>query len=107
MINSRRKGHDFERLVVKELRFLYPGARRGLQSRGEEVPDVDGTPWWIECKKGTARYVNERRAYKQACENTDGRPPVAICRVDGGPITITMSLGTFKRILQEERCTRR
>ena len=50
---SRRKGHDWERAVAKRLRAIFGTAvRRGWQSRdGAEQPDVDGSPWWVECKR--------------------------------------------------------
>ena len=103
MPNSRRKGHDFERKIARELQAIYPDACRGYgQSRsGKDVPDVDGTPYWIECKRGTARYVNERAALKQAQENSDGRPAIAICKVDHEPITVTLTLETFLALVPE------
>ena len=101
MVDGRRKGHDFERRIANELRGVWPDACRGYgQSRsGADVPDVDGTPFWIECKRGTARYVNERQALKQAQANSDGRPAIAICKVDREEITVTLTLDTFRRLL--------
>ena len=94
---SRRKGHDFERQVASDLRQIYPDACRGYgQSRsGADVPDVDGTPFWVECKRGTAKYVSERKAFNQARENSDGRPPIAICKVDREETLVVMDFDTF------------
>lgn len=53
MINSRQKGVGFERKVARILREVYPEAKRGLQyQQGEYVPDIVGTPYYIECKSG-------------------------------------------------------
>ena len=51
-INSRRKGHDWERRVARDLREIFgKGIRRGYQTDDNaHEPDVAGTPFWIECK---------------------------------------------------------
>jgi len=53
---SRKKGAEWEREVARRLRPLWRQARRGLsQPRlGCEVADVEGTPYWWECKVGAA-----------------------------------------------------
>ena len=57
----------------------YPDAQRGLgQARGADQCDVEGTPWWIECKVG--RRQNPRAALRQALGDTDGRPVVAVIK---------------------------
>lgn len=80
---SRRKGAGWERELAKRWRDLYPDARRGIgQARsGGDVPDVDGTPWWIEAKRRKRHDV--RGAMRQAIDATDGRVPVVVCRWDG------------------------
>lgn len=89
------KGKTFERDVAKALRVVYPEARRGLaQPRsGDETPDVEGTPFWVECKVG--QRINVQAALSQAQDATDGRPPLAICKVDREPATATMLLSDF------------
>lgn len=53
MINSRTKGISFERGIAIRLRKWFPNARRGLQYQaGEYCPDIIGTPFYIECKRG-------------------------------------------------------
>ena len=49
---ARTKGARFEREVAEALRVLFPEAKRGIgQTRcAGEVPDVSGTPLWIEAK---------------------------------------------------------
>jgi len=93
---NRIKGHSFERKIAIELREIYPEAKRGYQARGgtSAAPDVDGTPFFIECKKG--KRTNIKAAWKQALDNTDGRPPIAITKDDNQVTMVTMSLVTFK-----------
>ena len=81
-LRSRRKGAGFEREVAAMFRPIYgEEVRRGYQTRdGSEAPDVDLTPWWIECKRG--KKPNPRAALKQATEATDGRPCIVIGRDD-------------------------
>jgi len=93
--SSRTKGHDFERLISNTLKALWPGAKRGLQTQSSPLkpPDVDGTPFYIECKKG--KRTNIKAALAQATLNTDGRPPVAITRDDRKDILVTLKLKDF------------
>lgn len=94
------KGKTFERVVAVALRDIYPDARRGIvQARaGNEAPDVEETPFWVECKIG--QRVNLHGALAQAAEATDGRPPLAICKVDFQPPTATMYLSDFIALIQ-------
>lgn len=87
---SRTKGHNFERKVANALKPIWPGAVRGTQTRGgtSQEPDVDGTPYYIECKKG--KRTNIKAALKQALDGSDGRPPVAISQDDRKPIIVSM-----------------
>ena len=100
---SRDKGADFERGVAIALRPVWPGSRRGIgQARsGGEVPDVDGTPWWIEAKN--RKRVCIARAYQQAAAATDGRPSLSITRENRGPILVTMALADFLDRVGRER----
>ena len=95
------KGKAFERKVAVALREVYPEARRGLaQPRsGDEVPDVEGTPFWVECK--IAQRINIPAAMKQAAAATDGRPPLAICKPDGKPVTATLLLKDFIKLITD------
>lgn len=101
----RRKGHDFERKIANLFRVVYPEAARGIQTRGgsKDAPDVDGTPWYIECKKG--KRTNPKAAFEQAVEaimaSGDNRPPLAITKDDGGTALVTMSLGAFIAIMSD------
>lgn len=80
---SRRKGHDFERKVAKDLREIgYEDARRGLQSQGGDdmPPDVIAPPFAIQCKNH-AKKVNYRAAIEQSKgECPKGHYPVAVIK---------------------------
>lgn len=80
---QRRKGHSWERAVAAMLRPIFGDkVQRGFQTRGggKEAPDVDGTPYHLECKHG--RLVNLRAAMAQAVRDTDGRIPVVVAKDD-------------------------
>jgi hypothetical protein len=83
------KGAAFERLIAREMRVIWPGARRGIgQARSaSEVPDVDGTPYWVECKR--MKKCNIKAAIRQAQAATDGRPILVVTKDDFGPVTVT------------------
>lgn len=99
--SQRTKGHAFERAIAARLRGVYPHSRRGLQSRdGSNAPDVDGTPWWIECKKGKA--PSAYGAIAQADAATDGRPVIAVLSRDPcaqGDELVVMRWTTFIDLL--------
>ncbi len=79
--SQRRKGHDFERQVARDLTAAGVNASRGLQSQGEVVPDVIAPALWIECKRGIQ--PSPRAALRQAeAAAHSGRIPVAIIRDD-------------------------
>jgi hypothetical protein len=102
---QRRKGGDFERAVAVALRPVFAGAHRGIgQTRSAgEVPDVDKTPYWIECKH--RRVVNIRAAMRQAREETDGRPPVVVSRVNAEPMMVTMLFDDWLALLRTVNAT--
>lgn len=82
----RAKGHGYERTVANYLKPIYPDAKRGLQSRGGgvEVPDVDGTPLYVECKrKKTVSGI--LAAFYRAQAESDGRPAVVVAKEDDRP----------------------
>ncbi len=87
---SRRKGSRFELEVANALKPIYPGARRGLQfQHGGLVPDVDGTPFWVECKVGKNPPL--RPALEQAIRDChDDRTPIAVVKQDRLPAIVLM-----------------
>jgi hypothetical protein len=115
---ARAKGATFEREVAERLRRVWPGAKRGLgQARqGREVPDIDGTPYWIELKHRKAR-PQIQAAWQQALDDSAGdavprpgpvrpgetfppRRPVAITRQNNGPILVTMELADWLAMVE-------
>ncbi len=103
---SRRKGAQYERDLANRWRDsgLWPDAKRGIgQTRaGGEVPDVEGTPFWIEAKRRKAH--NIRASMQQAIDATDGRPPVVIARWDrdsADDAIVCMRLADFERLVLE------
>lgn len=76
---SRRKGAAYERTIANRLSEVYPDAVRGAQQSraGDAMADVEGTPWWVECKVG--QRIDIVGAFRQAEEATHGRP--VLCAV--------------------------
>jgi hypothetical protein len=82
---SRRKGASYEREVGHRLATVYPSACRGAQQsrQGDVMADVEGTPWWVECKVG--QRIDIIGAFRQAELASDGRP--VLCAVKRNAIT--------------------
>ncbi len=73
------------------MRPVYPEAKRGFQSRsGRDGCDVEGTPYWVECKHG--KCVNVRAALRQALATTDGRPVLVVAKDDRTEPIVVMRL---------------
>lgn len=104
---SRNKGAEFERRVAKVLKQIWPEARRGVgqyQSSGNGA-DVEGTDYWVECKKGAR--PNIQGAFKQALAAKDDRPVLVVSMKDRDRPLYTMDEETFlklvKRVAQNDR----
>ncbi len=98
---SRRKGHNFEREIARELREIFPKARRGLQYQdGQQCADVEGTPFHIECKRGVK--PNPRAALEQALNDAQpGRVPLVIIKDDRKEPFMLMPWADFKDFIIE------
>ena len=104
---SRVKGATFERVLANLFKQMWPTAKRGIgQTRSaSEVPDVDGTPFWVEAKhwKKTTR-TGLRKAYQQAVDaNRTTKPIVVIAKENcSRDIVVVMSaldfMSTFKGV---------
>jgi hypothetical protein len=102
---SRRKGAQWERDVANRLAECYPRAIRGVGQAQADSPlaDVEGTPWWVECKVG--QRPNIYAAIRQSEEARDDRPYLVVARKNspGGSApsvdTVTMSLDEFARLV--------
>ena len=102
--SSRRKGSDFERDIAKKFQEIFPEAKRGLsQTRnGGEVPDVDGTPFWVECKNSKQTPAAALRQAKQyIIKNKDPRKPLAVCKPLHGTIIVAMAFDDFIGLLRQ------
>lgn len=97
---SRDKGKRGEREVAKRLRPLFPGARRGIQSRGggAEAADVVVPHLHVEVKLGAS--PNIRAALAQAiADSKPGLWPVAYTRRDREDWIVTMRAEDFEELL--------
>ena len=99
---SRRKGHDWERVVARRLRdVLGVEARRGLQYRdGAEAPDIiiEGLPLHIECKAGKRPPI--LAALEQAERDAaEGAIPVVVVKADKREPTVTMRLEDWLAVI--------
>ena len=103
--SQRTKGHNFERWVARELRDIWPDSRRGLDQTQEGLaPDVDGTPYYIECKVGKRPPTPEKvlfQAVVAANKAKDARPAVGICRRDGQRPYVVMDLQDWKDLVRK------
>lgn len=98
---QRRKGARFEVAVGKAFATVYPDAKRGIgQARSaSEVPDVTGTPFWPECKRGAGSTADAALAQASEARKAGWGPPVAVVRRDKKRATATMYLDDFLLLL--------
>ena len=102
---QRDKGKRWERAVASLLRAVFGDAvKRGWQTRsGSDAPDVDGTPFWVECKHG--QQPNVRAALAQAVEAGsaagDPRPPVAAVKDNNCRAMAVMFLEDWLDLVKE------
>jgi len=105
---SQKRGSVFEREVANALKPLFPKARRavGQTREGNEAPDVTGTPFWIECAKGSTNAIHDK--LRQGLEATmssetaehAGKPVVVISHHGGAKQTMaTMRLSDFLELV--------
>lgn len=102
---QRTKGHSWERQVAILMRELFPDARRGMQSRdGADAPDVEGTPYHVECKVG--KLPNPRAALYQAIRDAKGkRPAVAVVKDDRCTPFVVMTLPDWMQLARRAHWT--
>ena len=100
---ERLKGANFERAIARKLNELFPGlgAKRGFQYRtGSEVADVIAGPMWAECK--AHKVTSPGAAWLRAARDCEpGFIPVAVCKSDRKPVTITMALDDFAELVDD------
>lgn len=106
---SRDKGAAYERGLAQRWREkgIFPGAKRGLgQCRdGSDVPDVDGTPLWVEAKdrvKHSSPIVYLKQAEEAAKKRGDPRPCIAVAhypKTGQDDAVVMMRLSVFEALL--------
>lgn len=107
---SRAKGKTFEQEVARALRGIYgEGVKRGWQARdGDDAPDVDGTPFWVEAKRGRrvnyqAALVQVMEARESATKKKDPRavlPPLVVGRDDNGEALALLRFEDLVKLLR-------
>lgn len=111
---SRRKGAAWQAELARRWREsgLYPDAysTQGAQKfgPGPKPPDVDGTPWAVECKH--TRACNPVAALRQAIAEKearrDERVPIAVVRPHGegaDGAVVVMRLTDFEGLITARR----
>jgi len=101
---SRQKGARGEREVCNTLKKAFnEDFRRGYQRRVQaDEPDIVGPEWfkfWAECKNMKA--PNIFKAYHQARNDSDGRPPLVFTKKTNDPAgwLVSMDMPTFLSML--------
>jgi len=103
MTNSRRKGHQFERDVVKRLKCIDRAASRKLEYQGVDTGcDIETSlPFCIQCKHhGQLTYGKMRGALEQASGKL-GRLPVAVVKKTGDVPLAIMRLDDWLALVKE------
>lgn len=105
MSKEKQKGNAFENNRLELVRQWYPQAncpgpqQRGVKSeKGKQPPDIDGTPFYIECKWAAASDPTLRAA-RQALKKTDGRLPIGIGKQKHKPVMVAMPWEVFEHIM--------
>lgn len=106
---ARKKGKAFELEVAHVFDKFYPNARRGIgQVRSaSEVPDVDGTPFWIEAKHRAnapsifAAYEQAADALKQSKNKSEYPSGVlVVAKETNGEVLVGLPFKKFMQILE-------
>lgn len=101
---NRNKGVLFERRIANTFKQIFPKARRmfGQARDGDESPDVGGTPYWIECAKGSTNAIHDKLrqglAASKTCPQAEyvNKPVVVVSQHGGtGEEMATMRLSDF------------
>jgi hypothetical protein len=110
--HSRTKGASYERLIAQFYRALGFPAKRTLQSReGFEGADVQGTPWWVECKRYKSigkvmGWWEQARVDSERCGGATTLPPVLHIKEDHGPDLVVISLEMWEGMVKARNSPR-
>ena len=104
--HCNRKGITYQWKVARILSEKWKNAtNQGIDQRPGTC-DVEGTPYWIECKTGKRPSITG--AWRQCCDEQkahgDTRPILVICHFDRfhgreSLETVTMSMETFSELI--------
>ena len=96
---SRTKGKVWEREVARMLRAFFGGGaliKRGYQTRsGRDGADVEGTPFWVECKHGRNCRPEAALVQAEAASVGDPRTAIAVCKSNRGKPFVALRLDRF------------
>ena len=101
--SNRRRGHDFERRIARELRDIYGSSVRRVPQyqKDHESADVSCPVFHPECKTGIN--PNARKALEQAMTTCPpGKWPIAVVkRRDKIAVLVTMRWDDFLDLIKE------
>lgn len=103
MVNSRTKGHGFEREIANLLKEVFPNAKRHLEYQFQEATgiDLDGTDNWdFQCKRGR-RYASTNKILEIKSDRHI-RKHALISKADQSPIMVTMYFDDFIQLLKDQ-----
>lgn len=107
---SNARGKVYERAVANRLKPLFKKAARtyGQSREGHELPDVGGTPFWIECANGSTNAIHAKLrqglvATSKSSSEEYGGAPVAVFshHAKAGLHMVTMEAGQFVDLLRK------
>lgn len=102
-VNSRNKGAQFERDIIRELKdSLGVNCKRNLEQWRSGGDDIDLPPYSIECKRRATIATYEW--WQQACDSAERakRIPILIMKADRKETLVVMDLQEFMRLIREE-----
>lgn len=101
---QRRKGHAFERWCGKQLRRIFPDARRHLEFQKEEAAEgvdlVHTGRYRIQCKRGR-RYASISAIFQVKICPIEGGCPVLITKGDGQEPMAVLPLSELLVLISE------
>lgn len=106
-INSRKKGHDWERAIVNEFRSLgWTRACRNIETNPDSILGLDilhTEPFSIQCKR-LQEYAPISRI--QEIPPLQGQIPVLITKPDDGPAMVVLPLQDFLTLISPDSSSR-
>ena len=100
--SQRVKGAAWERAVANLFAAMWPNAARGIgQARsGSEVPDVQGTPFWVEAKHRKRQCALAALQQAERARRPGYVAALAVIKIDREKPYVAMWLDEFLDILE-------